>query len=162
MALTRHSMELAVAAAITAFGGAIIAGSLQLSIGWASTGPQSGYFPFRLGVLLCITSGLLFLQLAFKQGKNEKEGTFATGEQIRRSLAMFFPTFVLVVAMPWAGCYVTSGLYLMYMARVHGSFSWAKAASLAVVLVVALYGLFDYWFMVPLAKGPIEAWLGIY
>lgn len=158
MALTRHTMELAVAAAITAFGGAIVAGSLQLSVGWASTGPQSGYFPFRLGVLLCIVGGLLFLQAALER----ENRSFATGEQLKRSWSMFAPTVVLVLLMPWAGCYISSGLYLMYMSRIHGRIRWAHSASLAVLLVVGLYGLFDFWFMVPLAKGPVEAWLGIH
>lgn len=158
MALTRHTMELAVAAAITAFGGAIIAGSLQLSVGWSSTGPQSGYFPFRLGVLLCLASSLLFVQAAM----GHERGVFATGEQMKRSLSVFFPTLALVLLMPWVGCYLSSGMYMMYMARVHGQVRWTRAAALAILLIVALYGLFDYWFMVPLAKGPVEAWLGIY
>ena len=158
MTVQRRTMEMATAAAIAAFGGAIMAGSLQLSIGWAATGPQSGYFPFRLGVLLCIVSVLLFVQAAMSR---EREA-FASREQFLRSLSIFTPTLILVLLMPWAGCYLSSGLYLLYMARAHGHFSWARALLLALCLVLSLYGLFDFWFKVPLAKGPIEAWLGIY
>lgn len=158
MAVARHTMECIVAAAITVFGGIIIAGSMQLSIGWASTGPQSGYFPFRLGVMLCITGLLLLAQMFF----DKETRTFVTGEQLKHSFAMFLPTLFLVVLMPFLGCYVSSCFYILYMMRRHGEMPWPKALLLAFLLIAALYGLFDYWFMVPLAKGPLEAWLGIY
>lgn len=158
MILTRRSMELATAAAIAAFGGAMVAGSLQLSVGWAATGPQSGYFPFRLGLLLCIVSALLFVQAAV----SPRDSTgFATREQLLRSLSMFGPTLLLVLAMPWAGCYGATAVYLLYMARVHGDFSWPRATAVALATVLVLYLVFELWFQVPLAKGPIEAWLGL-
>lgn len=156
--MQRKTMEQVTATAITVFGGLIVAGSMQLSIGWGDAGPQSGYFPFRLGVLLCLTGTLLFLQAA-KMGGNE---VFASREQFLRTLVLFFPTLLLVVAMTWLGCYVTSGIYMYYMARRHGGFAHWRAACLALAIVLAMYGLFDWWFRVPLAKGPVEAWLGVY
>jgi putative tricarboxylic transport membrane protein len=158
MLLTRHSMEMATAAAIAAFGGAMVAGSLQLSVGWAATGPQSGYFPFRLGLLLCGVSALLFVQAAL----GARDGTaFATREQLLRSLSIFGPTLLLVLAMPWVGCYGATAVYLLYMARAHGGFGWLRASAVALATALALYLVFELWFQVPLAKGPIEAWLGL-
>jgi hypothetical protein len=157
--LERRSMEMAAAAALAAFGGAVIAGSLALHVGWAAqTGPQSGYFPFRLGVLLCAVSAILFLQAALSAKHGEG---FATREQALRSLSIFVPTVLLVLAMTWGGTYAPTALYLLYMARRHGGFGWPKAAAIALVAVIALYVLFELWFGVPLHKGPLEAWLGI-
>jgi hypothetical protein len=155
----RRTMEMATAAALAAFGGAVIAGSLQLHVGWAAqTGPQSGYFPFRLGVLLCAASAILFLQAAMSARHGEG---FASREQALRSLAIFVPTIVLVLAMAWGGTYLPSALYLFFMARRHGGFGWPKAAAVALAAVAALYLLFEVWFLVPLHKGPLEAWLGL-
>ncbi len=152
-------MEMATAAALAVFAGAVIAGSLKLHVGWApQTGPQSGYFPFRLGVLLGVASAILFLQAAL--GARDGEA-FATREQAMRSLAIFVPTVLLVLAMVWGGTYAPTALYLLFMARRHGGFSWRKSAAVAVVAVIALYLLFEAWFQVPLHKGPLEAWLGL-
>lgn len=152
-------MEMATAIGLAAFGGAVIAGSLKLHVGWAAqTGPQSGYFPFRLGVLLCIVSAVLFFQAALSAKGGEG---FATREQAMRSLAIFVPTVLLVLAMAWGGTYLPTAVYLLFMARRHGSFSWAKAGAVALGAVVALYLLFEMWFQVPLHKGPLEAWLGL-
>lgn len=163
MTVTRRAMELATATAIVAFGGLVIGGSLQLSTGWGPTGPESGYVPFRLGILLTLAGGVLLAQaaLARKAGSVNDEA-FATVAQLRQSLALFLPTFVLVLLMPWVGCYLASALYIAYMARALGSLPWPRALGLALAIVVALYGLFELWFQVPLAKGPIEEWLGIY
>jgi hypothetical protein len=155
----RRTMEMATAAALAAFGGAVIAGSLQLHVGWApQTGPQSGYFPFRLGLLLCGASAILFLQAAMSARHG---AAFASREQALRSLSIFVPTVLLVLAMTWGGTYAPTALYLFYMARRHGGFGRPKAAAIAVVAVVALYLLFETWFQVPLAKGPLEAWVGL-
>ncbi len=78
-----------------------------------------------------------------------------------RSLAIFVPTVLLVLAMVWGGTYAPTALYLLFMARRHGGFGWPKSAAVAVVAVIALYLLFEAWFQVPLHKGPLEAWLGL-
>jgi len=41
-----------------------------------------------------------------------------------------------------------------------GHHSWATALGLAVSLPVATFVIFERWFLVPLPKGPLEAWLG--
>jgi len=49
---SRRTLELWTAAAVGVVGAIVIAESLTHDIGWNETGPGSGYFPFRVGVLL--------------------------------------------------------------------------------------------------------------
>jgi hypothetical protein len=156
MAVSRRTLEIAAAAALGLFGAAVIAGSLQLNTGWGSTGPQSGYVPLRLGVLLAIVSSLLLLQAVRTPG----DEPFASGEQLRRSLSLFLPTVVMAVAMAFLGIYLTGAVYLAYMARRHGGLSWLRAIALGIVSTMLFFAVFEIWFGVPLAKGPIETWLG--
>ena len=149
-------MEVAVAATLAAFSGAVILGSLQLAHGWGATGPESGYFPLRLGALLMIVSVLLLVQAVRKP----VEGTFATGEQLRRTASMFVPTALLVAAMPFTGLYVAACVYLVYMARTHGKFAWWKSVLFGLASTAVFFGVFELWFGVPLVKGPLETWLG--
>jgi putative tricarboxylic transport membrane protein len=156
MAVSRRSLEIGTAAALAAFAGAVIAGSLQLDSGWAPTGPQAGYVPLRLGALLLAVSLLLLVQVARPAGTE----TFATREQLGRSLALLVPTIVMVVAMAWLGIYLTGAVYLAFMSHRHGGLRWSRAAALGVVATVLFFLTFELWFGVPLAKGPIETWLG--
>jgi hypothetical protein len=156
MAATRRTLEIGTAATLGLFAGAVIAGSLQLETGWAATGPQSGYVPLRLGVLLLVVSALLLLQAV----RGPAGEPFATREQLGRSLSLLLPTIVMAVGMAFLGVYLTGAVYLAYMARTHGHFSWTRAIALGVVATVLFFLTFEIWFGVPLAKGPVETWLG--
>lgn len=157
MALSRRTAEIATAATLGLFAGAVIAGALQLQTGWAATGPQAGYVPLRLGGLLLLVSVLLLLQAA-KPAPGEP---FATREQLQRSLSLLLPTSVMAVAMAFVGTYVTAAIYLAYMARRHGGFGWPRAAALGLGASVLFFLVFELWFGVPLAKGPLEHWFGL-
>ena len=58
------------------------------------------------------------------------------------------------------GLYVASALYLGFYVRAVGRHKWVTALALAIVLPVVTFVLFERWFLVPLPKGPVEAWLG--
>lgn len=151
-------MELATAAAIGVFGGLVVAGSLQLQIGWSpETGPQSGYMPLRLGIMLCIVSVLLFLGTL----RSADQASFVSRQQLKLTLAIFIPTVLLVASMPFLGCYAGSLLYLVYMLKVHGHANWPRSLLIPAIVVVVFYLVFELWFQVELVKGPIESFLGI-
>jgi putative tricarboxylic transport membrane protein len=77
---------------------------------WDSTGPQAGYFPFYLSVILagaCLY-GIVREFLARKQAAE----TFVTRDQLRRVLQVFVPTLLFCFAMQWLGLYVASFLLI--------------------------------------------------
>jgi hypothetical protein len=75
---------------------------------------------------------------------------------------VLWPTIVLVAAMFPLGCYLPSAVYLAWMVRRHSGRSWLLSAVYGVAVAVAFFVVFDLWFRVPLAKGPVEAALGLY
>ena len=88
--------------------------------------------------------------------------SFVTREELGRSFSVLWPTIALVAAMIPLGCYVPSAVYLAWMMRRHGGYGWLLSAAYGVAIAVAFFLVFDLWFRVPLAKGPIEAALGLY
>ena len=126
--LSRQTLEISVAGLITAFAAVVIYGSLQLQTGWGSTGPEAGYFPLRLGILLLVVGLLLTVQAA----RNPGSEVFATGEQLRRVLSQFVPTVALALAAPFTGFYLAAAVFLCFMARRHGGFAWSKAVGIGV------------------------------
>jgi hypothetical protein len=41
-----------------------------------------------------------------------------------------------------------------------GHHRWGTVVALSVAIPVATFVIFERWFLVPMPKGPLEAWLG--
>lgn len=145
-------------AAGVALVGVLVAGeSLTHDVGWNDAGPGPGYFPFRIGLLLVAAGALLYAQ----HRRGAPGPVFARREELERSLGVFLPTAALGGSMFVLGCYVPSAVYLAWMMRRHGASGWLRAGLVGTAVMAVLFLVFEVWFRVPLAKGPIEAALGL-
>lgn len=151
-------VELITAGLVMAFAGLLIQDSLRLGIGWADDGPQSGYFPFRIGLGLALCSGWLVLQQLRRWSATIQ--LFVEAGPLKDVAAVFLPTVVYVALIPWLGIYVPSGLLIGWFMRHQGGYGWAKVAVVSAGLPVLIFLLFERWFVQPLPKGPLEHWLG--
>ena len=155
---SRRTLERWVAAAVAATGLVVAAESLTHDVGWNDNGPGAGYFPFRIGLLLVAGAILLLLQ----SRRVDVSDPFVSRDELRRSLSVFAPTLALVTSMFALGCYVPSAVYLAWMMRRHGGYRWTRAMVSGLAVMIFFFLVFDIWFRVPLAKGPVEAALGFY
>jgi len=126
--------------------------------GWESTGPQPGYFPFYLSVILAGAS-LYGLFAAFLSRKEARE-TFVTQAQLRRVMAVFVPTVLFVLATQFLGLYVASFLLISGFMYFVGRIAWWKSLLTAFIFTAAMFITFDIAFDVIMPKGPLEAALG--
>jgi putative tricarboxylic transport membrane protein len=126
--------------------------------GWESTGPQPGYFPFYLSVILAGAS-LYGLVAAFLSRKEARE-TFVTRAQLRRVFAVFVPTVLFVLATQFLGLYVASFLLISGFMYFVGRIAWWKSLLTAFIFTAAMFITFDVAFDVIMPKGPLEAALG--
>ena len=125
---------------------------------WDSTGPEPGYFPFYLSVILAGAS-LYGLVAAFLSRKEATE-VFVTRAQLRRVLAVFVPTLLFCLAMQFLGLYVASFLLIAGFMRVVGKIALWKSLLTAFVFTAVMFVTFDVAFDVIMPKGPLEAALG--
>ena len=130
----------------------------RTGISWDSTGPEPGYFPFYLSVILAGAS-LYGLGAAFVSRKEAVE-TFVTRAQARRVMAVFVPTLLFCLATQYLGLYVASFLLIAGFMRWVGRIAWWKSLLTAVVFSVAMFVTFDIAFDVIMPKGPLEAAFG--
>src|SRR5690242_5265098 len=130
----------------------------RTGIGWDSTGPQPGYFPFYLCVILAGAS-LYGLIAAVYQRKGAGE-VFVTRAQARRVLAVFVPTFLFCLITQFLGLYVASFLLIAGFMRVVGRIALWKSLLTAFVFTAAMFVTFDIAFDVIMPKGPLEAAFG--
>jgi putative tricarboxylic transport membrane protein len=125
---------------------------------WDSTGPQPGYFPFYLAVILGGAS-LYGLAAAFLSRK-EAAQTFVTRAQLRRVMAVFVPTLLFCLATQFLGLYVASFLLIAGFMRWVGKIALWKSLLTAVVFSALMFVTFDVAFDVIMPKGPLEAAFG--
>ena len=131
---------------------------MRLGARWADDGPQAGYFPFYIGVFVCI-SALANMALALFNRKDA--GEFVELDKLKLVLAVLVPTGIYVATVSWIGIYVSSAIFIAFFMRWLGKYAWWKVAAVSVGMVVAFYFIFEIWFQVPLPKGPIEAFFGL-
>ena len=125
---------------------------------WDSTGPQAGYFPFYLSVILGGAS-LYGLVMAFLSRKEAAE-TFVTRAQLRRVMAVFVPTFLFCLATQYLGLYVASFLLIAGFMRMVGKIALWKSLLTAFIFTAVMFVTFDIAFDVIMPKGPLEAAFG--
>jgi hypothetical protein len=152
--VSTHIVEAVVALLIIVVGGVVIQGSRSLGSGWTSDGPGAGYFPFYIGIILCISgAGTLFQALL---GKNRNTEVFVDNEQLKRVLSVLVPALVYVLAIQFIGIYVASAIYISLFMIVLGKYSPAKSVIVGVAVVVLFFMMFEVWFKVPLFKGALN------
>jgi hypothetical protein len=130
----------------------------RTGIGWDSTGPQAGYFPFYLSVILGAASIYGFVKALLT--RKEAADTFVTRAQLRRVMAVFVPTLLFCLATQYLGLYVASFLLIGGFMRLIGKIAWWKSLLTALVFTALMFVTFDIAFDVIMPKGPLEAAFG--
>jgi hypothetical protein len=158
-AFSQKSAELVIAALFLAVGAIVVFDSVRLGAGWASDGPRPGYFPFYVGLLICISALINLvaaLRVPARQGK-----PFVLMGQLKMVLTVLIPTGIYAALVTWIGIYVSSVLFIGFFMRWLGKYAWWKVVVTSIVTMVAFYFVFEIWFKVPLPKGIVERWLGL-
>lgn len=153
-AVGTRTIELVVATLIFILGAVVVQGSRALGSGWTSDGPDAGYFPFYIGLILCIAAlGVAFQAVLNKDGKGD---VFVDRTQLKQVLAVFLPALVYVAAVQFLGLYVASAIYIALFMIVLGKFSPIKSVTTALAVTVVFLLMFEVWFKVPLFKGKLD------
>lgn len=128
----------------------------RIGASWADDGPQAGYFPFYLALILGAASlyGLVTALL------DRSRAPFVTRAQFTRVLQVFVPTLAFCVLMQVLGLYVGSFLLIAgFMWWIGGIAIW-KSTLTALLFTAAMFLTFEIAFNVIMPKGPLEAAFG--
>jgi len=155
----QKSAEIAVAAVFFLLGTIVVYDSARLGARWAEDGPQPGYFPFYIGLIVCLSAAVnLVLALL---NRRDRDRIFVEAGQLKLVLAVLVPTALYVALIGWTGIYVASALFIAFFMRWLGKYPWWKVAAVSIGNSVAFFVIFEVWFKVPLPKGPLETLLGL-
>ena len=152
--INNNTVDAVVAVILCIAGAVVIYEARRLGSGWASDGPGAGYFPFYIGVIVCVSGlGILYQSLF---SKTRDTGAFVDREQLGRVLSVFLPAVVYVLAVNFLGLYLASAIYIALFMIVLGKYSVLKSVLVAVGVNALFFVMFEVWFKVPLFKGSLD------
>lgn len=155
--IPNRRMEIGTALFVLALGAIGVKDSVRLGMRWADDGPQAGYFPFYISVIICVCA-LWVLVRAIMRGN---QGVFLTRAQLVPVLKLFIPLAVYTVLIALVGIYVASVIFIAYCMKTMGNYSWIKSVLIPVLVMTFFFAVFELWFKLPLPKGPLESLLGL-
>jgi hypothetical protein len=167
-----RAVEIVVALLLIAFGGTVVYDSVRLGASWGSDGPQSGYFPFYIGALICVSALAIIAQVLIGEWKAREGGfagavarkrrQFVAWPELRQVLSVLLPALVYVLCVQLVGIYVASAVYIAAFMLWLGEYGWTRSVVVGVAVATCAFLLFEVWFKVPLYKGLVNPlfWTG--
>lgn len=147
-----RAAEIAVAVFLLSLSGLVIYDSVRLGFRWAEDGPEAGYFPFYIALLICIASLGILGQVLFGKARGEHK-VFVEWEQLKLVLSVLVPAAVFVFGIQMIGIYVAAVAYIAFFMVWLGKYTWIKSVLLGIAVSVVTFTMFEIWFQVPLFKG---------
>jgi hypothetical protein len=151
-AISVRAMDIITAILFLVFGLVVMIGSLKLGASWGSDGPEAGYFPFYISLIILLSSTVTLYQ-AVIVNKNKTTESFVDREPLKQVMAVLLPAIVFVLGVQLIGIYVASAFYIAIFMVWLGKYPIWKAIAVSVGVTVALYLMFEFWFQVPLPHG---------
>jgi hypothetical protein len=153
--ISTRTVELAVAALLFTAGAIVVVDSYRLGSKWGSDGPQSGYFPFYIGLLLCVSSIVNFVQ-ALRVSAAAEGALFVAWGPLKLVLTVLIPAAFYVLGVKYFGIYLASAVYIAIFMVWLGHYSWLRSVAVGLAVNVSFFLMFEVWFQVPLYKGDLE------
>lgn len=157
---TRFAMEVATALFTALLGLIICAGSLKHGISWNEQGPEAGFFPFYIGYMVLIGSGVNLAQAM--RARRRLSGHFIESGRVPDVAAFLAAIIAFAVLVALLGLYVGIALYLPAVTMWKARLRPARAALLGLGAALFFYVCFEYAFKLPLPKGPLLNLFGLY
>jgi hypothetical protein len=154
----RRPVETATLAVVLAFSLAMAWDNWRTGIHWESTGPQAGYFPFYVAMIMAAACAWGLVLEFVKRGTPDKP--FVRRNQFKRVMQVFVPTLLFVPATQWLGLYVSSFILIAGFMIVVGKLKPWVSLLTAFVFTAAMFITFEIAFDVIMPKGPLERLLG--
>jgi putative tricarboxylic transport membrane protein len=157
--VSTRTMEVAVAIGIMVFAAIVMVSNFELGAAWGPDGPEAGYFPFYVGVLMFVASAMTLIGQRVIHSAAE-DAAFVDRGSLWRVLQILVPTAIYTVFIVYIGIYVASAIFIAIFMIWLGRYRSLVAIAVAAAIALALFLTFEVWFLVPLPKGPLETWLG--
>ena len=155
---SQRNVEIGVALVTGLLGAVTMIGSWQVGIGWGVEGPRAGFFPFYVGLIIV---GCSIVNVVKAAAETPRGDLFADYGQLGSVMSVMIPTAIYVAAIPYTGIYAASIVLIAVFMKWLGRYSIALTLAISIGVPVAIFFMFEKWFLVSLPKGPLEDLLGL-
>ena len=121
----------------------------RTGMGWEAEGPQAGYFPFYIAMIM---AGASLFGLARDLLRPPPGKPFVTRAQLRRVMQVFVPTLAFVPLTAWLGIYVASFLLIAGFMAIVGRIRWWISIVTGLVFAAAMFVTFQIAFDLPASQ----------
>src|ERR687893_2583953 len=110
--VSTRAVEIAVSGALVALAGLIMYDNWRIGARWMEDGPQAGYFPFYIGLIMFIASAVTFgMNVAATAGGS---ASFVDRSQLKQVLQVLVPTIVFVALIGFIGIYFAAAIFIAF------------------------------------------------
>jgi putative tricarboxylic transport membrane protein len=153
-------MDIVVALLFLGASAIVLTDSVRIGFGWRDgEGPAPGYFPFYIAAFMAIAS-LINLARAAMDGSPGGALAFTTTSRAGRVISVLVPAIAYAGLIHVIGIYVSSAIFIAGFMLYFGREGVAKSILVGGGVALALFLMFERWFLVALPKGPLEAAFG--
>jgi hypothetical protein len=134
---TYRQVEIGAVVVFLLLGALVLLDTIRLGPGWGESGPQPGFFPFVMTVLLVLgTLGVIYVEL-YRQ--SDTRPFFEVSEEVADLLKVGIPIVIVAFVIRWLGLYAGAGLYIAFFMAWYGKFRWYSALAGGIILPVVLW-----------------------
>src|SRR5215813_12729905 len=129
--------------------------SWRIGMAWSFDGPQAGYFPFYLSLMMGAASVYGLVRAVLAHAATDRP--FVLREPFGRVLQVFVPTLLFCFLTEYLGLYVASFLLIAGFMWWIGRIALWVSLLTSYIFTVAMFVTFEIAFNVIMPKGPLEA-----
>ena len=156
--VSTRTVEIVVSGLFVTLALVIMYDNWRIGARWASDGPEAGYFPFYIGLIMLVASmGTLIINLL---SKSADRSNFVERSQFKQVLQVLIPTAGFVFLIWLIGIYFAAAIFITFFMWWLGKYPLYRILPVAIIVPLVLFMMFEVYFLVPLPKGPIETALG--
>jgi hypothetical protein len=125
--------------------------SIVLGAGWSAIGPDPGFFPLVMSMIIGI-SAVFVIATALRRRGEASSPFFERREEVVELLKVGLPLAAAIAAVQWLGFYIVVALYIGLFGLWYGRFRWYLILPGAVLLAVGLFLVLESGFRILMPK----------
>jgi hypothetical protein len=153
-----RAVEIATLLVVLAFSLTMAWDNWRIGARWEATGPQAGYFPFYVAMIMAGACLWGLVRELRRLGK--RDWPFVRVNQFKRVMQVFVPTLAFVPVTQWLGLYVASFMLVAGFMYFVGHIKAWKSVLTGYVFSMVMFLVFEVAFDVIMPKGPLERYFG--
>ena len=145
--------DIFVALFLMLLGFVVLADSIRLGFQWGMSGPEPGFFPFYMGLGIIICTFFVVRKALKRHTKDGPGKRLIVVGGLNQILWVLLPATGMVLLTELIGLHLATVFYLAFSMGVVGRMRWVTVLTVSILVPLAVFIVFDKFFLIPLPEG---------